>query len=115
MDQDARHDLKLKKCRWCGQEFLTPIPNKLYCCDLHRERANRYNKKMWARNYRKQNGLPDNHNETSRKAMQRYREHWLFSNKNEQLGSGKLSKKRNKDFNSERKIIKWEKRRLKIE
>jgi hypothetical protein len=50
MDQDASHDLKLKKCKWCGQDFWTPIPNKLYCCDLHRERANRYNKKMWASN-----------------------------------------------------------------
>lgn len=105
----------IKKCRWCNEEFSTDVPNKLYCCDLHRDRANKHNKKLWIRNYRKQNGLPDNHNEVSRIAMRKYREHWMWSNKSELLGGGKLSPKRNKDFDVEKKLIKWEKRRLGIE
>lgn len=64
--------------------------------------------------HREKNGLSKNHKETSKEAMERYRERWGWNNKNEQLGSGRLSKKRNEDFEIEEKIIKWEKRRLGI-
>lgn len=56
----------------------------------------------------------DNWNEKSREGMKRYRERWGWNNKNEQLGSGRLSPKRNSDFTIELKLIQWEKRRLGI-
>jgi len=80
MDSNSQNNipiLKVKKCRWCNFYFLTEVPNKLYCCDLHRERANRNNKKLWARQHREVHGLPENHNEVSKEAMERYREHWV--------------------------------------
>lgn len=102
-----------KVCQRCGVIIPGKTgPNTKYCDECKKEvrreqvrrdvkkHINKIGKEEW--------------NKKSREAMERYREHWGWGNKNELLGSGRLSPKMNPDFDAELKIIRWEKRRLGI-
>ena len=82
----------------------------------HRGNGNKENKenvRLRVQKHRKAKDIEELR-EKNRKHINSYREHWGFNNKNELLGSGRLSPKANPDFKVELKLIQWEKRRLGI-
>ena len=87
-------------------------PNTRYC-EFCKVQVRKEREKKRLRGIRANRDV-DELREQNRKYIQDYRERWGWSNKNEQLGSGRLSPKRNEDFEVEKKIIQWEKRRLGI-
>lgn len=102
----------IKICEICGEEFKRNSNRQKYCAKC-RAMVRKLQVKNYVQIYIEKIGK-DDWNKKSRDGMRRYREHWGFNNKNEQLGSGRLSPKPNPDFEVELKIIQWEKRRLGI-
>jgi hypothetical protein len=103
---------KIKFCEKCGEELDPECgPNTKYCAKC-RAIVRKAQVKGYVKKHREMRGLPEDHKEQCRKAMRKYRERWGISNKNEQLGSGRLSPKRKSNFKDEQKIIEWELRRL---
>ena len=104
--------IAFKKCERCGRLFKLDYPNQRYCGDYCKVQARKDKVRLRVQRHRANGNKEDK--EQVRKRVENYREHWGFNNKNEQLGSGKLSPKRNSDYTIELKLIQWEKRRLGI-
>lgn len=105
--------IKFKKCERCGRLFKLDYPNQRYCRDYCRVQARKDKIRLRVQKHRKAKDIEELR-EKNRKHINSYREHWGFNNKNELLGSGRLSPKANPDFKVELKLIQWEKRRLGI-
>jgi len=101
---------EFKRCQRCGLVISKDSgPNTKYCTDC-KEVVRKQRERERLRKLR-ENGVKED-KELVRIRVERYREHWGWGNKNELLGSGRLSPKMNPDFDAELKIIQWEKRRL---
>jgi hypothetical protein len=85
--------IKLKKCKWCGTEFIKKHNREEYCSQEHRKYARQEQKLEYNRRYRKIIIKDDNYYG---------------------LGSGGLGQHMNNNFNIEIKLIKKEKQRLNI-
>lgn len=101
-----------KLCEKCGILIPNAKGNTRYCefckVDVKKEMGKKRVQKHIEKTGREE------WNEKSREAMERYRDKWGWDNKNECLGSGRLSPKMNKDPDIEGKLIRWEMRRLGI-
>lgn len=53
--------IKLKTCKWCGEEFIKNHNREEYCCDKHRKYARQEQKLEYNRKYRKQIIKDDNY------------------------------------------------------
>lgn len=105
--------ITFKKCERCGRLFKLDSPNQRYCRDYCKVQARKDRIRLRVQKHRKNGGNKED-KEMVRQRVENYREHWGFNNKNELLGSGRLSQKANPDFKVELKLIQWEKRRLGI-
>lgn len=104
----------IKQCRreGCKRLFHLKHPNQKYCSDYCQTAAKRDRIKIRVQKHRDLGNKEDS--EQIRQRVENYRNRWGWQNKNEQLGSGRLSPKMNPNFEVESKLIKWEKRRLGI-
>lgn len=86
--------MKEIKCNWCGKLFKRDSPASKYCCDECRKNARQYQSRMKSHRW-----YHKHKNELTEK--QRYG-----------LGSGRLGMHRNPSFESEKRIVCNELKRL---
>ena len=88
--------IKLKKCNWCGSEFIKKHNRQMYCSDYCQKHSRAEKNRSYFRKYYHKNKK-------------------IMADKQKcGLGSGYLSMHRNKDFNQEFIAIRKEMKRLKI-
>jgi ribosome-binding protein aMBF1 (putative translation factor) len=101
---------EFKVCQRCGLIISGKTgPNTKYCSEC-KEIVRKKRVKERVKKHR-ENGRKED-KEAVRKRVEKYRNRWGWQNKNEQLGSGRLSPKMSDNFKKEEKLIKWELRRL---
>jgi len=89
--------IKLKKCNWCGREFVKKHNRQVYCSDFCKKHARQEKNRGYFRKY-----------------YHKYKE--IMTEKQRcGLGTGYLSMHRNDNFNQEFLAIRNEMKKLKIQ